>query len=166
MKTLPSLMVVASMALAPFTAHAAEMMKDKKGKAEMGAEKMAMDKMAMVELGGYCPVCYIAAGKAVKGSAEFTAVHEEKTYHFVSKETMEMFQKNPSKYLPAYDGLCAYGMSLGKKFPSDPTVFKVVEGKVYLNKNAEVGKLFGEGTMAQIAKADAEWKKMGMEMKK
>ena len=109
-------------------------------------------------LDGYCPVCYIAAGKANKGKAEFASKHEGKTYYFVSKEVKAMFDAEPAKWLPQYDGYCAFGLSLGKKFESDPTVFSVVDGKVYLNKNAEIGKKFAEDKAGYIKKADANWK--------
>lgn len=125
---------------------------------------LAFSSVALAEekaaLGGYCPVCYIAAGKAVKGSSEFTAEHEGKTYWFVNQEAVETFKGDPEKYLPQYDGYCAYGMALGKKFDSDPTVFKVVDGRLFLNKNADVGKLFEKDTADLVKKADVEWKKM------
>jgi YHS domain-containing protein len=120
------------------------------------------DEMKKAELGGYCPVCYISAGKAVEGKKEYTVEHAGKKYLFVSEQAVAAFKQDPSKYLPAYDGWCAFGMSLGKKFESDPTVFKVVDGRLFLNKNADVGKLFSEGTKEHISKADAEWKKMKM----
>lgn len=113
-------------------------------------------------LGGYCPVCYIAAGKANMGSDKFTSEHDGKTYQFVSAETKAMFDKEPSKFLPQYDGYCAFGMGLGKKFDSDPTVFSVIDGKIYLNKNAEVKSMFSKDTKSHLVKADQEWKKMQM----
>ena len=119
-------------------------------------------KAADVALDGYCPVCYIEAGKAVKGDKQFAAEHNGKTYYFVSEETKALFVANPDKYLPAYDGYCAYGMSLGKKFESDPTVFSVVNGKTYLNKDKAVGKLFAKDKAGFIAKADVNWKEQMM----
>lgn len=111
-------------------------------------------------LDGYCVVCYSAAGKAVKGTKEFSAVHAGQTYYFVNQDALEAFEKNPAKYLPEYGGWCAYGMTLGKKFPVDPTVFTVTDGKLYLNKNKSVGKKFDKDTAKYIAKADEEWKKV------
>ena len=77
-----------------------------------------------------------------------------------------MFEKEPSKFLPQYNGYCAYGMSLGKKFDSDPTAFSVIDGKIYLNKNAKVQALFSKDTKSHLAKADKEWKAIEMKMKK
>ncbi len=119
-----------------------------------------------VALDGYCPVCYLAAGKAVKGTSQFKADHKGQTYYFVKQEALDAFKKEPEKFLPAYGGLCAYGMALGKKIESDPTVFTVVDGKIYLNKNKAIGAKFSKDTASFITKADAEWKKVEMAMEK
>jgi len=124
-----------------------------------------MDKPELA-LDGYCPVCYVAAGKAVKGTEEFQLEHEGKIYYFVKQGAVDAFKAEPAKFLPAYGGYCAYGMSFGKKFESDPTVFKVIDGKIYLNKDADIAKEFAKDTKGAITKADAHWKKMEMEMKK
>lgn len=118
------------------------------------------------EIDGYCPVCYVAAGKAVKGTEELSVTHDDKLYYFVSEDAMKAFQADPEKFLPQYDGLCAYGMSKGKKFESDPTVFTVIDGKIYLNKNESIGKLFEKETADHIVKADKEWEAMTMAMEK
>ena len=108
---------------------------------------------AELALDGYCPVCYVAAGKAVKGTSEFKAEHNGKVYHFVKQEAVDAFNADPEKFLPAYDGLCAFGMAHGKKLESDPTVFKVMDGKIYLNKDASIGKKFAKDTSSLIVKA-------------
>ncbi len=112
------------------------------------------------EIKGYCPVCYFAADKAVKGTKEFTHVHEGKTYLLVKKEVQEMFAKNPEKYLPQYGGYCAYGVAAGKKFASDPEHYAVYKGKLYLNGNKKVNDKFKADPEAFIKKADHEWKKL------
>jgi len=118
-----------------------------------------------VALEGYCPVCYISAGKAVKGTTEFQANYGGKTSLFVKQEALDAFKKTPEKFLPAYDGLCAYGMAYGKKVKSDPTIFEVVNGKLYLNKNKSIGKKFAKKPNSYISKADAKWEKIEMKMK-
>ena len=108
-------------------------------------------------LGGYCPVCYFAANEAVKGSAEFRSECEGKSYYFNSEESRQTFQKDPEKYLPQYDGWCAYGVAVGRKIPVNPTVFSIVDDKLYLNKNRWVGKSFDKDVRGYITKADAKW---------
>lgn len=123
------------------------------------ASLQAADKPA---LDGYCPVCYIAAGKANKGKADHASTYEGKTYYFVSKEVKAMFDGEPTKWLPQYDGYCAFGVAKGKKFESDPTVFTVVDGKVYLNKDKSIGAKFKKDTANYIKQADENWPKLKM----
>ena len=112
------------------------------------------------KLDGYCPVCYISANKAVKGVKEYQSEYKGGTYLFVKEAAKTAFDKSPEKYLPQYDGLCAYGISLGKEFKSDPTQFAVVDGKLYLNSSKETQKLFNKAQAKTISSADAEWKKV------
>lgn len=115
-------------------------------------------------LNGYCPVCYLAKSVAAKGTTDFVAEHKGSTYLFVSQGALDAFNADPEKYLPEYHGYCAYGMSLGKKFESDPTVFTVNDGRYFLNKDAEIAKLFHKDTAAHIAKADTHWALINKQM--
>ncbi|MDC0088376.1 hypothetical protein OAI07_02420 [Akkermansiaceae bacterium] len=129
-------------------------------------KEMMDDKASMVALGGYCPVCYIAAGKAHLGDPAITSKVNGKTYQFVSAEVKATFDADPEKYLPQYDGYCAYCVSHGKTAPSDPTQFSVVDGKIYLNADAAIQKKFEDDTAAVIATADAKWAEMKLMEKK
>lgn len=121
---------------------------------------------AEAEIDGYCPVCYIAAGKAVKGVSEFKSEYEGKTYLFVKQEAKDAFDKSPEKFLPAYGGACAYGLSLGKEFEGDPEQFTVVDGKIYLNSSAKTKKLFDADPAKFITTANEKWVMMKKEMMK
>ena len=49
------------------------------------------------------------------------------------------------------------GWALGKKLDVDPSQYKVVDGKLYLNVNAEVFQKWAEDVPGNIAKADTNW---------
>lgn len=49
------------------------------------------------------------------------------------------------------------GAALGKKLDVDPSQYKVVDGKLYLNVNADVFKKWSEDVPGNIAKANANW---------
>ena len=114
--------------------------------------------MAEAELDGYCPVCYVSAGKAVKGTEEFKSEHNGDTYYFVHAEAKAAFDKEPTKFLPAYEGFCAYGISLGKEIESDPTQFTVIDGVIYLSATAKIKARFETRSSRFIAKANRQWK--------
>jgi peroxiredoxin/YHS domain-containing protein len=86
------------------------------------------------QLNGYCPASYLLTGKAVKGSPEFKVTHKDKVYYAASAEAKKALESEPDRYLPQFGGLCT--TSMGGEFSnfiySDPTVFDVYNGKVYL----------------------------------
>lgn len=109
-------------------------------------------------LQGYDAVAYFTEGKAVKGDGNQVVYHDGKTYLFSSKEHKELFKADPNKYLPQYGGWCAFGVSKGKKFASDATAWKIVDGKLYLNLNDKVQAIWLKDTAVNIEEADTQWK--------
>ena len=51
----------------------------------------------------------------------------------------------------------AMGAALGKKLDVDPSSYKVVDGKLYLNVNADVFKKWSADVPGNISKANANW---------
>src|SRR5262245_32720617 len=95
---------------------------------------------AGLALKGYDVVAYFAQGKPVAGKKEFQYEWMGARWQFSSSANRDLFAANPDKYTPQYGGYCAYGVSEGHKAPIDPMVWKIVNGKLYLNYNADIGK--------------------------
>ena len=85
-----------------------------------------------IAIGGYSPVSYFEKGQAELGSPDHAVEHDSKVYHFTSAEQAKMFRATPDKYLPEHGGACAYGVTVGETFPTDPTNFKIVDGRLLL----------------------------------
>lgn len=113
-----------------------------------------------VAIQGYDPVAYFTEGKAVKGYADFRHEWMGATWQFSSNNNRELFIADPEKYSPQYGGYCAYGTSLGKIFGGDPETWTIVEGKLYLNLNQDVAKIWKQDAQTHIKKADIEWPKL------
>ncbi len=117
-----------------------------------------------VALEGYCPVAYFAVSKPVRGKPEFASTYNGVTYHLVSADAKKAFDRNPEKYIPAFGGWCAFGMSVQDKFPVDPTNFQIVNGRLMVflrNKNIDALDLWNQGDEAElISKAEAQWNKI------
>jgi YHS domain-containing protein len=111
-----------------------------------------------VALGGYCPVAYAAMGKAVKGDAQLAVEYEGQTYYLANAKAQQMFDKEPQKYVVAYDGLCAAGLAKGMKMEADPTVFVVHDGTTYLFSSEEAKAMFEMDATEMVAMADKNWK--------
>ena len=113
-----------------------------------------------VTLSGHDAVAYFTMNKAVKGYAGISAVHDGAIYHFSSEANRDAFNANPGKYAPQYGGFCAYGAAIGAKFPVDPTVFAIVDDKLYVNNSAGVSKLWTAKQSRAITLADNKWSKI------
>ena len=109
-----------------------------------------------VILKGYDTVSYFQ-GKPAMGDKRFAVEHQGATYYFASAENMKTFQSNAEHYVPQFGGFCAMGAALGKKLDVDPSSYKVVDGKLYLNVNAEVFKKWSADVPGNISKANANW---------
>lgn len=109
---------------------------------------------------GYDPVAYFE-GKAVQGSAEFTHRWNDATWRFASASNRDRFAANPEAYAPQYGGYCAYGLAKGYKAPVDPTAWRVVDGKLYLNYSASVQQTWLTDVPGYVKQADANWTKLG-----
>ncbi len=115
-----------------------------------------------VAIEGYSPVSYFDKGIAEKGNPEINADYDGEKYQFADESQKSAFVANPTKYVPAFGGSCAFGHSIEKEFPVDPKSFKVVDGTLLLFlKNAEVDAKAlweKEGDAACMLKANKHWK--------
>ncbi len=107
--------------------------------------------------GGYDVVSYFTDGKAMRGSGYHVTDHNGVTYAFTSEEHKKLFVSNPTKYLPAYGGYCAYGASVAKKFVADPEVWRIVDGTLYLNLDKGIQVKWEKDIPGNIKKADKNW---------
>ena len=109
---------------------------------------------------GYDAVAYFTDGQPTLGSAEFSAAHDGATYRFASKANLKTFKKNPDRYAPQFGGFCAFGVSVGAKFDGDPTLWKIVDGKLYFNLNPDIQINWLKDLSGNIRKADGNWSKI------
>jgi len=107
-------------------------------------------------VGGYDLVSY-HSDQPKRGSGHHLAEHAGNLYAFASAANKEAFEAEPEKYLPQFGGYCAYGAALGKKFYGDPTVYEVVDGKLYLNLDKKVQSLWNQDKQKNIAAAHELW---------
>ncbi len=109
---------------------------------------------------GYDTVAYFNAGKPVKGSASFTHQWHDMTWQFSTRENRDLFAANPAKYAPQYDGYCAWAMTESRKAVTDPEVWKIVDGKLYLNCSRAAFEKWSKDIPGNIEKADEIWSTM------
>lgn len=110
-----------------------------------------------IALHGCDPVAYFTVGAPTKGNASFTAKYKGASYYFASAENLKKFKANPAAFAPQYGGFCAMGVALEKKLDGDPAVWKIVDGKLYLNVNADVSVAWQRDIPGNLEKANDYW---------
>ncbi len=95
--------------------------------------------------------------EAVPGNASITAEYNGATWAFSSEENRDKFVANPEAYAPQYDGHCAYGVAQGGKVPGNPNLWRIVDGKLYLNITPNVVGFWEEDISGQISTAEGNW---------
>ncbi len=113
-----------------------------------------------IALHGYDAVAYFKDGQATPGDAQWAVVHGDATYRFASPAHLAAFTGNPAAYVPQYSGFCAFGVSVGAKFDGDPLLWRIVDGKLYLNLSSDIQKAWLSDIPGNIGKANANWPAM------
>ena len=116
---------------------------------------------ADVTIGGYSPVSYFEEGRAERGNEAFHVIQDGRAYYLTSADQVATFRSNPDKYVPAYGGWCAYGMTVEQNFPIDPENFKIVDGRLLLflrNEEVDALELWSkEDEHTCVTKAERFW---------
>lgn len=109
---------------------------------------------------GYDTVAYFKAGKALKGNESFTFKWHNMTWYFIDGENRDLFAESPEKYAPQYDGYCAWAMTEARKAQTDPEVWKIIDGRLYLNCSKTAYEKWSRDIPGNIKKADENWLKL------
>lgn len=111
-----------------------------------------------VAIDGYDPVAYFRLGRAMEGSSEYEYRWSDATWRFASAEHRDLFAADPTRYAPQYGGFCAAGLSMGGRWKADPTVWKIVDGKLFLNYSKDGLDALTANPGKVIEKADEAWR--------
>ena len=108
-------------------------------------------------VGGYDAVAYFKDNRPVEGKAQFATEYRGATWRFASQDNLSAFKANPTAYAPQYGGYCAWAVSQNYTASGDPQVWRIVNGKLYLNYDRDVQAKWEKDIPGFIAKADKNW---------
>ena len=107
---------------------------------------------------GYDVVAYFTEGRPVPGVAAFEHAVGGVTYRFASAANRDRFAREPQRYLPQYGGYCAWAVAHDYTYAADPETWRIVDGRLFLNYDRGVQRLWEQDIPGRIAKADENWK--------
>ncbi|MGF1528194.1 MAG: YHS domain-containing (seleno)protein [Candidatus Competibacterales bacterium] len=98
-----------------------------------------------------------AQPEAVPGKKTIVAEYNGAKWAFASEENKVAFLADPERYLPAYDGHCAYGVAKGGKVPGNPNLWRIVDDTLYFNITPNVVSFWEEDISGFIVTAEENW---------
>lgn len=107
--------------------------------------------------GGYDVVAYFTESKPVEGKDDYQTEYQGADWYFSSQENLDTFVADPEKYAPQYGGYCAWAVAEGGLYKGDPSYWTVLDGKLYLNYDAEVQTKWNKDQPGFISTANKNW---------
>lgn len=106
---------------------------------------------------GHDPVAYFRDGRPVRGLAAFTYEWQGVTWRFATIANRDAFAADPDRYAPQFGGFCAFAVAHGYHAPIDPTAWKIVDGRLYLNFDRATQRRWEADIPGFIARGEAHW---------
>lgn len=91
------------------------------------------------------------------GLSSITAEYNGAMFAFASEANRDRFLADPARFAPQYDGHCAYGVAQGGKVPGNPTLWRIVDDRLYLNITRNVVSFWEANIPGNIEVAEANW---------
>ncbi|PLL10099.1 hypothetical protein C0V75_22195 [Tabrizicola sp. TH137] len=132
------------------TAFAGDQYVDKTGFAVSGYDVVSYFDLPQSEVGQ-------PQASPLPGNAAITAEFNGATFAFATAANRDTFLANPQAFVPQYDGHCAYGVSKGGKVPGNPILWRIVDGKLYLNITKNVVGFWESDIPGNLRKSEANW---------
>ncbi len=107
--------------------------------------------------GGYDTVSYFEAGRATKGSSDYTTEFQGATWRFANAENLARFKANPERFAPVYGGYCAWAVAQGYLAKGDPQHWTIRNDRLYLNYSQSIQNRWLKNPDGFIQQANANW---------
>ena len=148
--SLTSLLAASALVAFASSAFAGEQYVDPTGYAVSGYDVTSYYDLDQAPLGGAQPA-------PVAGKASITADWNGATWAFASEANRDKFLADPAAYAPQYDGHCAFAVAKGGRAAGNPTLWRIVDGKLYLNVTKTVVGFWEEDIPGNISTAEGNW---------
>ena len=114
---------------------------------------------------GYDVVSYFTEKAPLKGNKKYETTYETAKFRFATQEHLNLFKKDPKKYIPQYGGYCAYAVAAKKtKMYIDADAYEIRDGKLYLFYSSWFGSKLKDwqtqDTKKLQVKADKNWQEI------
>ncbi|WP_284487621.1 YHS domain-containing (seleno)protein [Sedimentitalea xiamensis] len=110
-----------------------------------------------VALDGYDVVSYFLDTEPKPGAPTHSVIWKGVVWQFETDENRQLFEANPRAYAPQFGGYCAYGVAKGVVVSTDPRVWHIYQGKLYLTRDRKAMQAWIVDVPGNVAEAGARW---------
>lgn len=124
---------------------------------EGAAPRIYTENPDRIALEGYDVITYFTQGKPLMGDPKYEMEWEGAKWHFRSQFNLNKFAKNPRQYAPQYGGYCPWAIANGRLTGGIPTLWRIVDGKLYLLCSDEAMEKWNKALWRVNRQADQYW---------
>jgi YHS domain-containing protein len=106
---------------------------------------------------GYDVVAYFTEGQPTQGNKKFSTEYKGANWLFSNAANLAAFKAKPEAYAPQYGGYCAWAVAQNKTASAEADLWKIVDGKLYLNYSDDVQAKWEKDIAGFIEQADKNW---------
>ncbi|WP_417316804.1 YHS domain-containing (seleno)protein [Emcibacter sp.] len=121
------------------------------------ADSLIYDDDNGVAILGYDTVAYFTEDRPVFGDPLYEVTWAGAKWRFASEDHRDAFAKEPNKYAPQYGGYEPVFIAKGYSSPTDPLIWTLRDGKLYLHHNENTKAYWLENFQEKISQAEANW---------
>lgn len=120
-------------------------------------DKPSLEQKVPLALEGYDVLTYFDLTGAKFGLDSYQAVYRGKRYLFSSAENQQKFADDPQRYLPQFDGHCAQSVAMKKDMPSNPAIYTLQQGRLYMFSDEEAKQEWSRDSQKSLVVANNNW---------
>jgi hypothetical protein len=123
-------------------------------------EQVVIDWHTGLAISGFDPVAYFTDGAPGMGRADVECTFAGVVWRFRNIGNRAAFLADPEVYQPRFGGYDAVALGRGVAAPGNPTVWLIVEDRLYLFFDPDARAAFAAEPDASIADAERQWPKV------
>ncbi len=124
---------------------------------DYAANSVIFDTSKNIAINGYDTVAYYVQKKPLRGEPQYQAEWAGSVWFFTSAENRDLFVAKPVNYAPQYGGYDPLGISNGYTNPTDPEIYSLKAGQLFLHYSEEFREHWEMDRSTNLVLANSNW---------
>ncbi|HOV02844.1 MAG TPA: YHS domain-containing (seleno)protein [Hyphomicrobiales bacterium] len=125
--------------------------------AAAATERVVVDPLTGIAIGGYDPVSYFTGDEPRPGKTEYELSWNGAVWHFANEGNLAAFREAPEVYAPMYGGHCAMAAARNAIADGKPHLWRLYRERLYLFFSVANRASFDTDPARWMERADANW---------